>query len=514
MIRARSQSGLLILLTVLALHCPTSAPADGLKWPDSHLLPAFSTPAPVLDCIELDHDKGAQEILFASLEGIVNRTQPRLACVTRHEGEGEFTWLKIHKLKYHMIDGYAAILKYRTNFTGLVVTDPFQPHTINLAATMAGVNNELVCEPSLLPTLTQPPYNLPIVDDLRGRFADKYAVYGCLYSNYWPRCTHRIIAGMSPGPRGQLREYLIAVKSAAVWLNPGERKDAQMLQRFVSEMKPLHGVYMGWWPSEDKGLKWIAQYGIPVLASDFFRNGSVFSGVACHVRIPAIPTPPPLENKVYVAFILSDGDNIQYMQHTMKVNWEKPGRGNLPVGWTVSPLTLDMDPMMLDYYWNTATTNDCLVSGPSGAGYNHISDWSAANIAAFTRISAPYLQDSGLRVITVWDKVNQPIARAFATNCPSLLGLTDQSGAYSKADLGLRTIRLTPAYTSSAKNMIASITKAAKKWNGTAPLFIAAQSDIWKLGPADLRKVAGALDPQEYQLVRPDQLFILAAQQQ
>jgi hypothetical protein len=173
-----------------------------------------------------------------------------------------------------------------------------------------------------------------------------------------------------------------------------------------------------------------------------------------------------------------------------------------------------MDPVMLDYYWNTATTNDCLVSGPSGAGYNHISDWSAANIAAFTRISAPYLQDSGLRVITVWDKVNQSIARAFATNCPSLLGLTDQSGAYSKADLGLRTIRLTPAYTSSAKNMIASITKAAKKWNGTAPLFIAAQSDIWKLGPADLRKVAGALDPQEYQLVRPDQLFILAAQQQ
>src|SRR5580658_8539302 len=159
-------------------------------------------------------------------------------------------------------------------------------------------------------------------------------------------------------------------------------------------MTPVDGVYMGWWPGEGDGLEWIARYGIPVLASDYFCNGTVFSGVACPISIPEIPPLPRLENKVYVALILSDGDNIQYMQHVMKMDWENAARGKIPIGWTASPLAVDMDPMMLDHYWRTATTNDCLVSGPSGAGYTHINGWSRANLGAFTKVSAPYLQRS------------------------------------------------------------------------------------------------------------------------
>jgi hypothetical protein len=495
----------------MGLGCPILVAADGLNWPAGQLLPTFSTPAPVLDCIDMSSASGAEVDLFTSLEGIVNRTQPRMACVNPREGEGRFTWLKLHNLSYSMVSGYDAILKYRTNVTGLVVTDPDQPHTLNLATTMAGVNSELICDPSLLATLTNAPYHLPIVDDLRGRFADKYAVYGFLYTNYWPQCTHRIFAGMGPGLHGHLRDYLIAVKCATVWLGPGKTNDAELLRLFVSQMTPVEGVYMGWWPGEGDGLEWIARYGIPVLASDFFCNGTVFSGVGRSIRIPAIPPPPPLENKVYVALILSDGDNVQYMQHTMKMDWENAARGTIPIGWTASPLAVDLDPVMLDYYWSTATTNDCLVSGPSGAGYAHINHWSSTNLAAFAKISAPYLERSGLRVITVWDEVTGPVAQAFATNCPHLLGLTDQSGSYGQVNLGLQTIRLTPTYTSTVGEMIAGITNAATNWHGDAPLFIAAQSDVWHLGPADLVRVARALDTNKYKLVRPDQLFIMGA---
>ncbi|HEY3861534.1 MAG TPA: hypothetical protein VGO59_06555 [Verrucomicrobiae bacterium] len=482
----------------------------GLDWPESRLLPRFAGPAAALDCIDFRNASGAEEDLFVSAEGIVNRTQPRIACANRREEEGKFTWLKVHQVEYNVVSGYDAIVKYRTNFTGLVVTDPEQPHTLNLATTMAGVNNELICDPSLLPRLTNAPYNLAIVDDLRGKFADKYAVYGYLYSNYWPRCTHRIFAGMGPTLHGHLRDYLIAVKSATVWLGPGRSADAELLKSFVSGMRPAHGVYMGWWPGEGDGLEWIAKYGIPVLASDFFCNGTVYSGVGHAIDIPEIPPPPPLENKVYVALILSDGDNVQYMQHTMKRNWEEANRGAIPIGWTASPLAVDLDPAMLDYYWLTATTNDCLVSGPSGAGYAHVNHWSSEFLADFSQISAPYLQSSGLRVITIWDRVTSAVARSFATNCPSLLGLTDQSGKYNKTNLGLRTIGLTPTYTSTTNEMLAAITNAAAGWDGRSPLFLAAQANVWHLGPAGLRVVARALDAGKYKLVRPDQLFMLA----
>jgi hypothetical protein len=168
--------------------------------------------------------------------------------------------------------------------------------------------------------------------------------------------------------------------------------------------------------------------------------------------------------------------------------------------------------MMLDSYWSTATTNDCLVSGPSGAGYAHINHWNSANLAAFTRVSAPYLQHGGLRVITIWDRVNSSVAQSFAASCTNLLGLTDQSGTYNKVNLGLRSIGLTPTYTSTVHEMIEWITRAAEGWNGQAPLFIAAQADVWNLGPSGLGEVARALDAKKYKLVRPDHLFMLANQ--
>jgi len=482
---------------------------ENLNWPANQLLPTFPAPASTLDCIDLSSSSGAEVDLFVSLEGIVNRSQPRIVCVSRG-GEGKFTWVKLHDLSYKSVNGYDAVLKYRTNITGLVVTDSEQPHTLNLATTIAGVNDELICAPALLSKLTNAPYNFRVVDDLRGRFEDKYAVYRYLYTNYWPKCTHRIFAGMGVNLHGHLRDFLIAAKVATVWLGPGKTEDAGILRSFVSEMKPLNGLYMGWWPGEGDGLEFVGQYGIPVLASDFFCNGTVFSGLRRAINVPEIPPPPPLENKVYVALILSDGDNIQYMQHAMKVDWGSPVRGTIPIGWTSSPLAVDLDPMMLNYYWNTATTNDCLVSGPSGAGYAHINHWKAANLDAYTKVSAPYLQRSGLRVITIWDRVTASVARSFATNCPTLLGLTDQRGTYNKVNLGLRTIGLTPTYTSTVGEMIAGITNAAADWNGSAPVFIAAQSDVWNLAPAGLAKVAKALDPNKYILVRPDQLFILA----
>jgi len=502
-----------LLLLCVALLSPQFAHGQEWSWPTNQLLPTFATPATNLDCIDVSSVSSAESDLFASLEGIINRKQPRIACVVGGQ-EGAFTWLNLHNLPYTLINGYNAILKYRTNVTGLVVTDPAQPDTVNLATTIAGVKDQLICDPSLLATLTNAPYNLPVVDDLRGMFTDKYQVYRHLYTNYWPQCTHRLIGGMNPDVHGSFREYLVAVKSAVVWLDPAtlNTTDRTVLAMFLSQMSPANSVYTGWWPSEANGLNWIYQYGVPVLASDFMLNASVFSGVRRDVHVPEIPPPPPLQNKVYVSLLLSDGDNIQYMQHAMKIRWDHSARGSIPIGWTVSPLALDMDPVMLDFYWGTATTNDCLVSGPSGAGYTHMDRFSSAHLTAFARISDSYLKRCGLRLITIWDRVNTGVARAFATNCPSLLGLTDQGGGnYTTVNLGLRTLGLSPAYSSSVTDIITGITNstAARNWNGTAPQFVGAQGNVWDITPGDLLAVANALDTNKYVLVRPDHLFLL-----
>ena len=91
----------------------TLAHGTGLDWPTNQLLPSFSTPAPVLDAIDISSSSGAEVDMFASLEGIVNRTQPQIV-VDNNE------WLDLHHLSYTVLaSGYSAIVKYRSYVAGL-----------------------------------------------------------------------------------------------------------------------------------------------------------------------------------------------------------------------------------------------------------------------------------------------------------------------------------------------------------------------------------------------------------
>lgn len=504
-----------VLCFCLSFAAAGWAQGGGLDWPTNRFLPAFSAPAATIDCIDVSTATGAEVDLFASLEGIVNRAQPRIACVSSSSEEGEFTWMSVHSLSYTLINGYSALLKYETNVAGLVVTDTNQPDTLNVATAIAGLKNELICDPSLLATLTNAPYHLVIKDDLRGMFSNKFQAYQYLYTNYWPQCTHRIIAGMETNGHGHLREYLVAVKAAALWLNPGVAGEASALAPFLAGMTPVGGVYMGWWPDEAAGLTWIASYGIPVIASDWFDNASLFGGVTTPIAIPPIAPAPPLQNKVYVSLTLSDGDNVQYMQHHMKNNWGNAARGSVPMGWTAQPLAADLDPGMLNSYWSTATTNDCLVAGPSGAGYTRLNFWGPANAAAYAKASAPYLQRSGMSSITVWLTVSSATACDFAANCPTLLGVNDfGDGSYATNDATLPIVGF-PAnanYASTAAQLLAGITNAAAAWSGSAPIFLAVQGSGWSITPADCLTVAKTLNTNEYVIVRPDHLFMLYRQ--
>src|SRR5689334_17764619 len=81
-------------LAALLLSTASLAPA-AVTWPASQLLPSFSTPAATQDHITLNATATADEqVLFASLKGVVNATQPR---IFSYEGdalaEGPTTWL-------------------------------------------------------------------------------------------------------------------------------------------------------------------------------------------------------------------------------------------------------------------------------------------------------------------------------------------------------------------------------------------------------------------------------------
>lgn len=472
-----------------------------------------------VDWVGVQQNNSSPEMyLFASLKGIVNRTQPR---IFSYEGdafaEGQYTWLQSLGLNWsEPADKWDLITKYRSEISGLIVYDPAQIHTVNLATMLAKDRKALIASPSLLSRLTSAPYNLPVLLDLRGQFTSKLQVYQTMYNSYWPNVDHRILIGLNPEVhKAALREYATALGAAVIWLDPTVSGESELLNSFLSSM-PAGSNFMGWWPEEGAGVGRASTYGIATIASDWGTNLTMHSGMPRTVNIKPTPPKPALQNKIYVAFILSDGDNLQYVEHLMRKLWNNPDRGSVPMGWTLSPAMLDAMPGALNYYWQTSTANDNLISGPSGYGYTYPNSWPNQSLLnQFVAKTDEYNQRAGFRVITVWNTItggiNQSVGQTYASYAPSLLGVTAQNtgGGLTIYNNKLPGMALSCNYCTNEQAMKDAIASAASGWNGTSPRFIIIQAQPWQnVTPTSFKNVANSLNT-DYIVVRPDHIFQL-----
>lgn len=472
-----------------------------------------------VDWVGVQQDNAtAETYLFSSLKGVVNKTQPR---IFSYEGdafaEGPYTWMQSLGLTWtEHTDRWELITKYRTEIDGLIVYDPAQTATVNLATVLAKNKKALITSPSLLARLTAAPYNFPVLVDLRGQFTSNLQVYQTLYNTYWPTLDHRLLIGLSPeAHQGSLREYATALGAAVIWLDPRVSGESELLNSFLSSM-PAGANFMGWWPEEGSGVTRASSYGIATIASDYATNLTVHSGMPRTVVVKPIPPKPVLKNKIYVAFILSDGDNLQFVEHLMRKLWNNPDRGSVPIGWTLSPAMLDAMPGALNFYHQTATNNDNLISGPSGYGYVYPNNFPNQNtLNQFVAKTEDYNKRAGFRVVTIWNTItggiNQNVGESFATYAPSLLGLTAQNtgGPLSIYNQVLPGMPLSCNYCTGEQAMKDAIASASSGWNGAAPRFIIIQAQPWQdVKPTNFKNVMNSLDSNHI-VVRPDHLFQL-----
>lgn len=463
-----------------------------------------------------------EAVLFSTVKGVVNKTQPRIYTydnAVRGE-DGKYNWLNTLGLGHtDVTDNYSLITKYKSAISGIVIYDDTVPDTVNLATTIASLGNGIVAPPALVSKLTSAPYNLPILNDLRGMFTTKVQVYQYLYNNYWSLVTHKIIVGLNPQIKGFLRDYATAIGAAAIWLNPSVPAEDTILRQFLSGMPYGSGAYMGWWPDEGLGVSRTSEYGVTTIASDFASNLTVFGGTSRTVNVKPVANKPVLRNKIYVSLILSDGDNLQYLEHRFKTNWlwDSPLRGQIPVGWTVSPAMLDAMPGVLNHLYNTATPNDNLIGGPTGVGYTYPNYWgNQSYLDNYVALSNDYTNRAGLKVITVWNQINGAtnpnVGNSFANYAPSLLGLTAQNagGEIKVYNNVLPSQGLNATYCYSEASVISEITGQIAGWNGTAPRFVSIQSNPWDVSYQMLVNAVNHFSGNsDIVFVRPDNYFQL-----
>ena len=90
-------------------------------------------------------------------------------------------------------------------------------------------------------------------------------------------------------------------------------------------------------------------------------------GPVVPVALPAVPELDP--QGIYLTFTLSDGDQLMMMSTAEMGNWYSVQRGQVAFNWETQPLLSEIAPALLEKFQRSATPADCLIAGPSGAGY-------------------------------------------------------------------------------------------------------------------------------------------------
>ena len=506
-------------------------PAD-LCWPADRLLPHLLAPASSLRSLDMNAASLTSEerVMFCALQGIVNRSQPRIL-LYNHNEEPQSTWPSAHSLRITPIPAsrpYNLVNAFKDEIKGLVLySTQLSEHYANLATTIAGIERLLPVTAEVREKLVAAGLDFPVVEDLTQlTMKTTVAVYQHLYDNYWSRCNHRLLISERP-TIPYVHDIGVACGSACVWLDPRVGAERILLDKMLREMTPGRDIVLGWYPEERSGVGEATRFGLSTVPADFFENATVYSAVSKPVRIAPVPKRPKLENKVYAAIYISDGDNIQYCQHAMAKIYEQAGRGKMALNWTVSPALADIAPMMLNYYYRKATNNDCFVSGPSGLGYAmpydaHNSRYyagatSAGLITPYAQLTQRYLEKTGLRVVTIWDNVSTTQRQVYADNCPYLYGLTindweRQTGRLTASiqDEWLPVVPLYPCYASGADVITDFFNRDIKNFKGTEPMFVTGQATVWDAGPDKLialRDKLDALAPGNVSIVRADHWF-------
>lgn len=406
-------------------------------------LTAAATPAPAAtagDDTLLVADLGGrpheEQLVFTALQGLVNRTAPRIYYVGLAGGQDYVTdptgeiWLEdaVDLPVEEVTDPYELLVGFGEAVQGLVVWDPaLEVDTQNVATTMAGLLDVLPVSPELAELLTQAPYDFDVVHDLRDEhFAGRAEAYEWALSRFPPESEQYGLLAWLGGTRnfvpvGQhgLRDFIVARRGFAFEAEP--IKEASLVRRILDAFPTVRSVYgypfvddvvyettskgpVVQAPGEPVGVSLISASGKELVPSSDSANLTV------HGSYPPVPQHPvwddtprePDAGKTYVGFVITDGDNLGWDQQRLRVHhWDDPLRGDIPVGVSISPLLATHAPRIYDYYVRTATPNEIFVAGPSGGGYTY--PGLNPDLDGYLERTKPLMDLAGLRVPWILD---------------------------------------------------------------------------------------------------------------
>lgn len=381
------------------------------------IFPELPTPKSLVAAPLGDNMTWHERTFFTCFQGLVNRREPRIYLI---DSSHDRDWLEYYKTKfgiqYEIIGNpYKLIQRFAHELSGYVVYDEEMLDSANVATVLGSLKNAVPVSQQLAVRLKQS--GLEEIDNLRGRWGDRLDAYEWAAATLFPDCNERLIALLCvdvphwPSNSFCLRDYLMAHKIFTFDLSSSlrDRKDFDLLHRICSKVLSPGGI-LGWHCARDNEHEFVAvasSYGLFVICSTSTTNLSVHTAIPRpdkpFVQAHRKPADVKLENKVYISFMMTDGDSTSSMLAYVTGSFSDKLRGTFPYTWGILPSAYDFMPGVAQFYYENLTENDYLVAAPTGAAYTYPHFHPDAR--DFLRLSRYYMDEMGLRVVhmTNWD---------------------------------------------------------------------------------------------------------------
>ena len=418
----------------------------GINWSAGRLVPAFQEP----EKLTIYNLRGASmEVLLsaATMAGLINRPQPQVYLIFNDDDDfwlkeipGSITRESTPSSGNDVLEGM--LITFRNYAKGMVIYDPNFKDSINIATTIAGQNDCIIVSPAQAER-----HNLPVHTDLRSQHWDNRSqAYDWARQHLLNGASSYAVAGLDPnstdGRVAGLRSFLVANRIFVYWLDSRSSEQSLLMEQIYKTFPPL-AVHLGWFIDESSGVKLTSKAAMPVLATDFFSNLEVWTSIPATTSmaqtkrdVPAVTTDSLDSSRVYISFTISDGDNLQYIQHRMLGRWQESGHdGSFPLGWTISPVLSQAAPVMGAYYARTAKPTDELIAGPSGAGYMFPSHWPQEQLPAYLQLTEQMMKSMNLTTLEVLDMSDekiggQPISEILSQAALTLVNLVSTTSLF------------------------------------------------------------------------------------
>ncbi len=351
------------------------------------------------------------------LQGLVNRVEPRLYLT---HSAGAVDWLHIYKSEGYAFEqeqapGYHSLLeRFAPALAGYIIIDPDNLHSLNVAQTWASLENWLVIHPEQEESIRR--LGLAKQQDLRGRWPDRVSAYEWAFDNLFERCSKHVVGDccvdfphFPSTVTYTISDFLVAHNAFTVDLSASlrQRREYRLLDKIYASLQFPSGMW-GWHCVRDHehyAVERAARKGTYTLCAAGSPNFSIHG--AFRPESDELPRQKPSprqnrkaeKNKVYIAFMMTDGDAVWAMENKQSHQWACEQRGDFALSWGFLPLVADIAPAMYRHYVATMTPQDYMVAGPSGAGYTYPHLY--PDPKQFLRYSKYYMQKCGLEVVNI-----------------------------------------------------------------------------------------------------------------